>query len=223
MLAMKEMTVLFAEDDPAFREPMKETLEMFCKEVLPAKDGREALELYELRHPNLILTDIKMPGRNGLSLIREIRENDYRTPIVLLSSYGTQEILIETLNLSVDGFLTKPVHLDSLIGALVRSLRRNEEGVATVHLGENTRYNRKSGELSVNDKPVVLGKKERKMLDLLIEKHSGVLSKEEISRRLWPLDDVADSTAKMLVMRLRKKIGLGRIVSVKGLGFRLKP
>lgn len=222
MLTMKEKTILFVEDDPSIREPMKETLELYWKKVLTAENGLGAMEQYELYRPDLVLTDIKMPGKNGLSLIREIRESDYKMPIVLLSSYSEQEMLMETINLSVDGYLTKPVVLEKMIPILVRSLDRNGNKSKTVHLGAMVRYDRSSGELHVDDEPVALGKKEREMLNLLIEKYPGAVSKEEISARLWPLDSIADSTIKMLVMRLRRKIGPERIATVNGLGFRLE-
>ncbi len=218
MMMLKEKTILFAEDDVITRTQMTEILEILFRKVYPAQDGEEALAIYEDEKPDIVLTDIKMPKRDGLSLIRRIRQQDYKTPIILMTSFAEQEMLINAANLSIDGYLVKPVELEKLTFTLCRSIKRVGHAPGLVILGKQLYYNSATMELYHNSQIVTLGSKEHELLALLIRERQRTLTKEEIGMALWPYDPICESAIKNIILRLRKKLGVDIIVSGRGVG-----
>lgn len=222
MLLLKDKSVLFAEDDIIARTQTAEVLEMLFGKVYTAADGEEAYRLYEDESPDIIITDIKMPKYDGITLIRRIRQNNYTVPIILMSSFAEQEMLLNAANLSIDGYLVKPVELEKLTFTICRAIQRtNKSDEGLVVLGKNLFYNAATKELYHNGSVVTLGIKEQELLLLLLNNRQATVTKEEIALVLWPLDPVCESAIKNIVLRLRKKLALDIIVSVRGVGYRL--
>lgn len=221
MLLLKEQTILFAEDEKQMREQTAEILEMLAKRVLVAQDGEEAMRIYEEEKPDIILTDVRMPGRDGVSLVRQIRKNDYETPIILLTGFAEQPVLLEAANLSVDGYILKPISLDGIISGLQKAVKRTRRAAPPLELDKGVYYNFASKELFKNGQPLPLGAKESALLQLLVERHPRTVSKEEIGYRLDPMEHISDSAIKNLVFHIRKKVESDLIVSVRGIGYKL--
>ena len=95
----------------------------------------------------------------------------------------------------------------------------NNEGL--IALGKNLFYNSATKELYLNGEVVVLGVKEQELLLLLLNNRTRTVTKDEIGKELWPLDSICESAIKNLILRLRKKLGIDIIVSVRGIGYRL--
>jgi len=221
MLLLKNKSVLFADDDIITRTQMTEILEILFDKVYTAHDGDEALIIYEDESPDIVLTDIKMPKRDGLSLIRQIRQQDYKTPIILLTSFAEQELLLNAANLSIDGYLVKPVELEKLTYTICKAIQRTNREMGVVVLAKQLYYNTATKELYFNGTVVMLGNKEQELLALLINNRHRTITKEEISRALWPLDTMCESAIKNIILRLRKKMEIDIIISVRGIGYRL--
>ena len=221
LLVLKNRSVLFAEDDKVMREQTAEILGMIFHKVYTAKDGQEAYEMYEDYKPDLVITDIKMPKKDGLRLIKDIRKHDYNTPIVLLTSFNDHTMLINAANLSVDGYLIKPIQLEQLTLTLCTSMQRAQKDLGLVRIKEDLFYNLGTKEIFSKGNLISLGVKEHELLELLLRKRHLVISKEEIAEHLWPLDSICDSAIKNLILRLRKKLGDEIIISVRGIGYRI--
>jgi DNA-binding response OmpR family regulator len=222
LLLLKDKKILFAEDDIIMRIQISEVLEMLFGEVCAAADGEEAHALYEDQSPDLIITDIKMPKKDGLKLIQQIRRTDYSTPIILMTSFAEKEMLINAANLSIDGYLIKPVRLEMLTDAIAKAMKRSRHDGGLVKLGHEIYYNAGTKEVYRNGIVVALGGKELGLLALLISNRSRTVTKEDIARVLWPLDPVCESAIKNLILRIRKKLNADIIVSVRGVGYRLE-
>lgn len=218
---LKNKSVLFAEDDHLLRKQTTEVLEMLFGTVYPAEDGEEAYKLYEDESPDIIITDIKMPKKDGLKLVDQIRRYDYHTPIILLTKFADNDMLMNAANLSIDGYLVKPVQWKVLTDVICKSMKRIPRETGTVKLGHELYYNMATQELYQNKQIVPLGAKELDLLVLLINQRSKTVTKDEISRVLWPLDPICDSAIKNLILRIRKKLNVNIIVSVRGIGYRL--
>lgn len=218
---LKNKSVLFAEDDHLLRAQTAEVLEMLFGTVYPVEDGEEAYRIYEEESPDIIITDIKMPKKDGLKLVGQIRRYDYHTPIIFLSRFAESEMLLSAANLSVDGYLIKPMQPDILTNTICKSLRRSQRGGEMVKLGHDLFFNPATQELCQNGAIVPLGAKELDLLVLLMKQRSRTVTKDEISRALWPLDPICDSAIKNLILRIRKKLDADIIVSVRGVGYRL--
>lgn len=119
-----DRTILIVEDDGELREILQEWLETRSFKCITAKDGEEALiKIYDNPQIQIILTDLKMPNLNGKDLIRKIRVNDEKIPIIVLSGYGQKEDLIDFLRLGVNEFLDKPINMEALSEVLDKHIK----------------------------------------------------------------------------------------------------
>ncbi len=207
LLLLKDKSILFAEDDKVARVQMTDVLSMIFGKVFSAKDGEEAYRMYEDEKPDLIITDIKMPKIDGLKLVKQIRRNDYDTPIIMLTSFAEQDLLMSAANLSIDGYLVKPVELGGIVDTICKAMKRTHREAGLIELGKDIFYNSATKELYQNGTLVSLGIKEQELLALLMSNKTKTVSKDEIARELWPLDPICESAVKNLVLRIRKKLG----------------
>lgn len=221
LLALQDKTVLFAEDDTITRTKMAEIFEMLFKRVYVASDGEDALRLYEEVSPDILISDIKMPRRDGLSLSRRIRKDNYTLPIILMTSFAEQDLLIDAANLSIDGYLVKPVDLDKLTSTIMRAFQRLPKRSEIITLLDDLYYNSATKMLYRNGEAISLGLKEQELLNLLLDQRHRTVSKEEIAQTLWPLDPICESAIKNIILRLRKKLDTDIIVSVRGVGYHI--
>lgn len=111
---MIQKTVLYVEDDGDVRDDIADFLRMNVKTVITAEDGQSGLEKCILEKPDIIVTDIRMPRKNGLEMIREIRNINRKIPVVITSAYGDSEYLLDAINIGVNQFLLKPIDLSKL-------------------------------------------------------------------------------------------------------------
>jgi len=218
---LKKYTILFAEDDATMRKATTDMLHIFFREVYTAKDGKEALEYYEDERPDLILSDIKMPIMDGLSLVQTIRQNDFTIPIILLTSYSDQKTLLEAANAGIDGYILKPIALEIMLETFAKVISKISPKKEVISFDNGMLYNTMSEELYKNGNIIPLGAKEQKILKLFIANKEQVVYKEQIISHIWGIEDVTDSALKNLLNRLRLKLGSDTIVSVKGIGWRL--
>ena len=222
LLILKDKSILFAEDDLISRKEVLEILMMLFDRVYSAKDGEEAYKIYEKQAPNILLTDIKMPKLDGLQFAQKVRKSDYTTPIIVMTSFAEKELLMNATNLSIDGYLVKPTNLEGLTSTLCKAIQRTHKDMGSVPLGENLFYNFSTKELYHGNNIVTLGVKEQELLALLLENRHRTVTKEEIESLLWPMDVVSSSAIKKLILRIRKKIKIDIIVSIRGVGYRLE-
>lgn len=116
--------VILAEDNSMLSMVLKFRLEKEGYEVLNAVNGKEAIELIELHHPELILTDIMMPFVSGLELISHVRNKlNLQTPIVVFSAAGQEKIVLQAFDLGATDFMTKPLSPNELVLRIKRLLR----------------------------------------------------------------------------------------------------
>lgn len=218
---LKNKSVLYAEDDTITRMYFLKTLGLFFNNVHVAENGEQAYRLYKENRPDILICDIKMPKCDGISLVRSIRRENYQLPIILMTSFTERDLLIDAANLSIDGYLVKPIMLEQLTQTLSNAFKRMSGSTSTYKLSDDVFLNIENCILSCNGISVPLGIKEMELMCLLVANNSKIVSKEEITHTLWPLEFVHDSTLKMTVARLRKKIGIDIITSVRGFGYRI--
>ncbi len=221
LLLLKNKSVLFAEDDKVVREQMREILELIFKNVMIAKDGEEAFQMYEEKKPDILLIDIMMPKKDGLKLAKQIRQNDYNIPIVVLTSFVDRNLLMKSVNLSLDGYLVKPAGLNTITDTICKAIKRKSIDLKILKIAEGTYYNHGTKELTKNGKKISLGVKEQEFFELLLNNYTKTVTKEKIEHTLWIDKPACDSALKFLVSRLRKKLGKETIVSVRGIGYKL--
>jgi len=217
----KDVSILLVEDNERIRQEIAQLLRIFFRVVWTAKDGKEGLECYEDEKPDFILSDIKMPLVDGISLVRSIRQKDFQTPIVLLSSYCDQSMLLDAANSGIDGYIVKPVVLEQLLETFTKLLPKITPKKELITLAPTLVYNTFSEELFKEGVLIPLGTKEKALLKLFLNHKEKVIGKEQIVFTIWGMEEVTDSALKNLLARVRQKVGFELIVSVKGSGWRL--
>jgi excisionase family DNA binding protein len=114
--------VLVADDEASIRELLSKTLALAEYDVETAPDGRAAVERLRLGHYDLLIADLKMPGLDGLTLIREAKRLKSDLPVIIITGFSTESSAIEAVNLGVAGYLTKPFRVPHVLAAAARAL-----------------------------------------------------------------------------------------------------
>src|SRR5215470_5493766 len=114
--------ILVVDDESSIRELLEKTLAMSDYEVDTAPDGRTALERMRLYPYDLLITDLRMPGMDGLAVIREAKRYKADLPVLVITGYSTESSAIEAANLGVSGYLTKPFRVSQVIGKAAKAL-----------------------------------------------------------------------------------------------------
>ena len=114
--------VLVVDDEASIRELLSKTLALAEYEVDTAPDGRTAIERLRLGQYDLLIADLKMPGLDGLSLIREAKRLKTDLPVIIITGFSTESSAIEAVNLGVAGYLTKPFRVPQVLAAAARAL-----------------------------------------------------------------------------------------------------
>ncbi len=221
------MRVLVVEDEKKTASFIRKALQAESFAVDVSHDGAEALELARRTPFDAIVLDIMLPGRDGLSVLRQLREHRNDTPILLLSARGQVNEKVEGLNAGADDYLAKPFALAELI-ARVRSIgRRNIEPkstilrVADLMLDTTTRQARRGGTT------FELTTREYRLLEFLMRSAGRICGRMAILEKVWDYDfDPGTNLVDVYVKRLREKIDDGfepkLLHTARGVGYVLK-
>ncbi len=117
-MALQNLSILLVDDEMQIRRLLSRFLKKLCGEVLSAKNGKEALELFERRPVDIVITDIRMPAMNGIELLKAIKASDPEQTVILFSGSNDYDFLIEAINLGADRFFNKPLDFDKLRSGL---------------------------------------------------------------------------------------------------------
>lgn len=216
-------TILIAEDNDNIRLLISERLKPFYT-LLLASGGQEALAILESKHVDLLLTDVMMPGMDGFELIKEVRRNGFKLPVLILTAKQSFSDKRTGFSIGTDDYMTKPVNYEELHWRIDALLRRaniaNEQKivVGTAILDKMT-YT-----LSKGDCTIELPKKEFELLYKLLSYPEMIFTKSQLLDDIWGFDsDSSEDTVKTHISRLRNRIaGFSefQIITIKGLGYK---
>ncbi|MBZ0157288.1 MAG: response regulator [Alphaproteobacteria bacterium] len=119
-IAKLDIAVLYVEDEQITREIVAEMLKRKVRILHVAADGEEGIKAYRRHQPDIVITDIRMPVRDGLSMTREIKEEDRETPVIVTSAHSDSGYLMESIDVGVDRYVLKPIDMGKLFSALDR-------------------------------------------------------------------------------------------------------
>lgn len=222
-IKLAKSSILLAEDDERLRESFKKVLLLFVESVYTATNGEEALEFYKKYHPDILITDLKMPKLNGLDLIKIIREDNEEIPIIVTSAYTDQEFLLESIKLSLVEYAVKPIRetsLSNLLESCAKVLLKHSKTV--VKLEENCLYDYDNKMIIYKNEEILLTNKEVDFFELLLAHRGTLVTKNNIEDRLYIYEEAPPSALKNLVFKLRKKISIDIICTVSKLGYMIK-
>ena len=219
---LKNMSILYAEDDATVREATTQTLSIFFKTVKAVDNGADALKMYRTTKFNMIMLDIRMPYINGLEVAKIIRETDQRTPIIINTSYQESEDLFKAIKLNIADYLIKPFAFDQFRLSLLEAIKRLEKNDLIIsNIGENLNYDYLSKSIINATQTILLTKNELIILEELISHKGALVSYSRLEELLGLEFDLSKASIKNTILRLRKKIGKDKIINIQDLGYML--
>lgn len=214
--------ILIADDEQLMRQLVIDFLKPEGYKILEASDGKEALDIYDKEHPDLILLDVMMPGYDGWTVCREIRRES-TVPIMMLTAKGEEIDQLFAYDLGADEYITKPFSPKILVAKIKALLRRSQNEQETHEADDGVAIDRDARQVVIDGKNVDLSPTEYKLLNYLMSNTGKALSRRQILNQVWNYDYYGDlRTVDTHINRLRIKLGdKGRYIrTVRGYGYR---
>lgn len=220
----KHKRILIADDEPDILEIVEYNLVREGYEVTTAKDGDDALVKAKSQKPDLIILDIMMPKRTGVEVCEILRSQPaYKeTLIIFLTALSDESSHIKGLETGGDDYVTKPISPKVLISRVNALFRRStkEQNEKIIKIG-NLEIDPDKFQVIIDGKEVVLAKKEFELLHLLASRPGRVFLRNEILNQVWGNDViVGDRTIDVHIRKVRQKLGIDCITTVKGVGYK---
>lgn len=221
------MCILIAEDDQRLAQTLQQILSGAQYETVCVSDGNEALR-EALRHPyTLILLDVMLPHRSGLSVARELRRLRVQTPILMLTGLDSVSDKVEGLDAGADDYMTKPFASEELLARIRALTRRGTAGMPEQNQFGDLLFYPGNASISCGDREIRLNFKETEILKLLITSPQSIISKEELIHKVWGYaSTTSDNNVEAYISFLRKKLHtIGShvsIIAIKKQGYKLE-
>ena len=222
------MRILVIEDEHKIANSIKRGLEQEGFAVDAVYDGIEGYDMASSEEYDVIILDLMLPGMDGVTLCKKLREEKNRTPILMLTARGAVSDKVEGLNAGADDYLVKPFAFEELLARVRALTRRPVEGgsikltVTDLVLDPNLFMVKRSG------KKIVLSRKEFSLLEYMMRNSGKILSKDQIISHVWNYDaDILPNTVEVYIGYLRRKIDDAfpdkkpLIQTVRGFGYRI--
>jgi len=221
----KVKRILIADDEPDILEIVGYNLTKEGYEVFTAKDGNEAIEQAKKLNPDLIILDIMMPKKTGTEVCAILRTQPTfeKTMIIFLTALSDEASQIKGLEIGADDYVNKPISpkvLISRVNALFRRANNHASDSKTIVI-DNISIDPVKFMVTIDGKDVVLAKKEFELLHLLASRPGRVFLRNEILSQVWGNEViVGDRTIDVHIRKIRQKMGIECITTVKGVGYK---
>ncbi|GLB59531.1 response regulator transcription factor [Cytobacillus sp. NCCP-133] len=218
--------ILVAEDELAISKVLCAYLQREGFEILPAYNGKDALELFFKESPHLVLLDIMMPGMDGWSVLGKIREKS-ACPVIMLTALGDIDFKLKGLNTGADDYISKPFNGGEVIARVNAVLRRSPDiyqdehikqfGSLAVHFDSHTIF--------LNGKEVTLTPRDLSLLLFLAKSPNRTFTREQLIEHVWGMDyDGSDRAVDLAIKRIRQALSEwpdaeGEIRTLRGMGY----
>ena len=225
-------TVFVVEDEESFIEALEIGLKREGFKVHVARDGSEALSMFDGVKPDIVLLDVMLPKLSGTDVCRELRKKS-QVPIIMVSAKGSEIDTVVGLEVGADDYIVKPYRLRELVARIRAALRRSsltpteidEVGYGTVRIGDIS-IDPEQHVVTVRGTVTKLPLKEFELLYVLIANAGRVMTRETLIDRVWGTDYYGDTkTLDVHIKRLRSKIEAdpanpSQVVTIRGLGYK---
>lgn len=225
-------TILVVEDEDSFVDALTVGLAREGFRVQVARDGAQALDLFDVVRPDLVLLDVMLPKVSGIDVCRELRSRS-KVPIIMVTAKGAEIDTVVGLEVGADDYVTKPYRLRELVARMRAVLRRSptagdalpEPSAEALVVGD-VQLDPARHEVVIRGESVNLPLKEFELLALLLEHAGRVLTRDTLIDRIWGHDYVGDTkTLDVHIKRLRAKVepdptNPTHITTIRGLGYK---
>ncbi len=218
---LSKITVLFVEDEIEIRSALEGAIGDEFADFITARDGEEGLKKFQKYKPDIVITDIMMPIKDGLEMSKDIKKISRNTPIVVLSAFDEKERLLEAIDVGIDKYLMKPIDADELMEALTfigKDLLSLDD---TVDLGSGYKFDRSGRVLIKDEKIIPLTKKELLFISVLLKNLGVFVLHEEIKKYVWTNKNVSNAAIRTFIKRVRSKTDRNFIKNIPGLGYKI--
>ncbi len=214
------MRVLLVEDDSLLGRAIKQALIDATYTVDWVTNGNTALSSIVLHDYTLVLLDLGLPEKDGIDVLRTLRQQKNTVPIIIITARDSVEDRIQGLDLGADDYLIKPFLIDEL-QARIRAILRRKYGLTTPLLyNQELELNPATREVSIQGVIQSLSAKEYALLHCLMLRPGTILSRQELEEHIYGWnEEVASNAVEFLIHGLRKKLGKNTIKNVRGLGW----
>ncbi len=219
------MRVLVIEDDPTLRDSLVEQLDSAGFATEQAADGREGLYFAQEYPVDLAIIDLGLPEVSGLDIIRQVREDGKTYPILILTARDRWQDKVDGLSAGADDYVVKPFHFEEVSARVNALLRRSGGWASSVLTAGPVRLDMERQDVQVDGSAIDLTSFEYKIMEYLMVRAGQVISKSELTDRLYDQDFERDSNViEVFIGRLRKKLDpdntLKPIETLRGRGYR---
>ena len=224
----KDFNTLYVEDNQRVRSQTSKMLNNLLPNITEASDGLDAIKIYEkhfndknLKEFDLIITDIQMPKKNGLEMIKIIRKINKSVLIIIFSAYSNSEYFLEAIKIGVDGYILKPYSIIQINDVLVNTLKKYESK-NIINLTKNYQWCSQNKTLKKDKECVKLSKNEIKLFEFLLSLKGSIKASDEIENFVF--DDFISNNKRVrnLISRLNNKLETNIIESIYAEGYRIK-
>ncbi len=218
------MRILLVEDNLDLGDAVESKLRFAGHSVQWVRDGVQALRWGLDETWDALVLDINLPGKDGFTLIRELRAAGLEAPVLVMTARAEIEDKIDMLDLGADDYLVKPFDLRELEARLRALLRRPAGQTTSVAQFGNLSLDLANRHVELSGTPLELGRREFRLLEILVGKLGQTVAKERLMNQIFDLDDGSLNALELLISRLRKKLAGASIdiVTVRGVGYQAR-
>jgi two-component system copper resistance phosphate regulon response regulator CusR len=215
--------ILIAEDEERIASFLEKGFRSNGFASTVAADGRTALHMARSGEFDLLILDLGLPEMDGFEVLRELREHDTTTPVIILTARDTVIDTVAGLEGGADDYVPKPFRFEELLARVRVRLRDERSPEVTVLRSGDAALDLRTRRLAVGDRSHELTAREFALAETFFRHPGQVLSREQLLSHVWGYDyDPGSNVVDVYVGYLRKKIGNGRITTVRGMGYRLE-
>ena len=216
------MTILIVDDEEDILEFLSYSLKKEGYNIITANNGNDGLKFANKYIPDLIILDVMMPGKDGITVCKEIRENNEldKCLITFLTARSEEYSELAGFDAGADDYIFKPIKPKLLVSRVNAILKRKRKVmIDRIQIG-NIIIDKDQHKLIFNDEEIYLAKKEFNLLYLLMTVPGRVFSRNEIIKQIWKDAIVGDRTIDVHIRKIREKIGSHHIKTIKGIGYK---
>jgi DNA-binding response OmpR family regulator len=216
-------SILIAEDEQRIAAFLERGLRSNGFATTVVRDGREALQAASYGEHDLLILDIGLPGMDGFTVLRRLREARVNLPVVILTARDSVTDKVAGLSSGADDYIAKPFAFDELLARVRLRLRADRVPEATVLQVGDLTLDLRTRRAHVGPRTVDLSAREFALTEVFCRHPDQVLSREQLLSQVWGFDyDPGSNVVDVYVRYLRRKLGPQRIETVRGMGYRLR-
>ena len=210
----KKLKILLADDEKELARAVGTILKYSNYEVNIVNNGKEAVEMVKENMYDLIILDVMMPVMDGIQALKEMRKNNIKTPIMLLTAKAQIDDKVEGLDSGANDYLTKPFDKKELLARIRALTREQEENKEKYKIG-NIIFDKETSEISNQNTSLHLNNKECEIMEFLVKNQERNITKKELKKRIWVKENKDENIVTMYISYLQEKfLALGANIKI---------